>query len=107
MSTFSHLGVPVTWENLEGPTTKLTFVGIEVDTVAMQMHLPERKLAELRELLVQRSGKHSCHKKELEALVGKLQHAVTVVQPWKSFLRCLFELLAWKSPSLHPPPGRG
>ena len=94
LSTFSRLGVPVAWEKLEGPTTKLTFLGIEIDTVAMQMRLPERKLAELRELLVQWRSKHSCSKKELESLVGKLQHAATVVQPGKSFLRRLFELLA-------------
>lgn len=94
LSAFSRLGVPVAWEKLVGPTTRLTFLGIELDTVAMLMRLPERKLAELRELLVQWRGKHSCHKKELESLVGKLQHAATVVQPGKSFLRRLFELLA-------------
>ena len=80
LSTFSILGVQVAWEKLEGPTTRLTFLGIELDTVAMQMCLPERKLAELRKFLVQWRGKHSCRKKELESLFGKLQHAAAVVQ---------------------------
>ena len=48
LSTFSHQGVPVAWEKLKGSTTKLTFLGIEINTVAMQLHLPERKLMELR-----------------------------------------------------------
>lgn len=31
-------------EKLEGPTTCLTFLGIKVDTEAMELRLPEKKL---------------------------------------------------------------
>ena len=39
-------------------------------------------------------GRHSCRKKELQSLVGKLQHACRVVKPGRSFLRRVIELLA-------------
>eukprot|EP00731_Ephydatia_muelleri_P015118 Em0008g838a len=42
-----RLGVPLAMEKLEGPTTCLTFLGIEVDTEAMELRLPEMKLKSL------------------------------------------------------------
>lgn len=36
--------VPPAMEKLEGPTTCLTFLGIKVDTEAMELRLPEKKL---------------------------------------------------------------
>ena len=39
-------------------------------------------------------GRHSYRKKELQSLVGKLQHVCRVVKPGRSFLRRVIELLA-------------
>ena len=47
LMTFDYLGVPITWDKLDGPTTVLTFLGIEIDTQATQLRLPEAKLVEL------------------------------------------------------------
>ncbi len=45
-------GVPVDPKKTEGPTTKLVFLGIEIDTVAMTLRLPVVKLERLqREIL--------------------------------------------------------
>ena len=41
------LGVPLASEKVEGPTTCLTFLGIEIDTVAMELQLPEKKISQL------------------------------------------------------------
>ena len=38
-------------------------------------------------------GKRFCTVKELESLVGKLQHASKVIQPGQTFMRRMFELL--------------
>ena len=62
LSSFSHLGVLVATQKLEGPTTCLTFLGIEIDTMALQLHLPQVKLVELRALVSTWMGKHSCTK---------------------------------------------
>ena len=88
------LGVPIAWDKLVGPTTVLTFLGIEIDTHSMQLRLPEAKLNELRQLTTVWKGKQSCRRKELESLIGKLQFASTVVKPGRTFLRRLFELLS-------------
>ncbi len=81
-------------QKLEGPMTVLTFLGIEIDTVAMQLCLPRAKLVELRELVTEWKDKPRCLKRELKSLTGKLQHACLVVKPGRSFLRRLFKLEA-------------
>jgi len=47
ISNFHRLGVPLELSKLEGPSTCLTFLGIEVDTEALLLRLPEDKLAKL------------------------------------------------------------
>ncbi len=44
LAMFERLDVPVALDKLEGPATVLTFLGIETDTVAMQLRLPHEKL---------------------------------------------------------------
>ncbi len=92
-----RLGFPVAMEKLEGPSTKLTFLGFEIDTVAMEVRLPQAKLAELKELSQHWCERKVCTIRELESLVGKLAHAAQVVQPGKTFLRRMFETKAAKS----------
>jgi len=48
LDTFEELGLPVAMNKLEGPTSCLTFLGFELDTVAMELRLPQTKLEELR-----------------------------------------------------------
>ena len=90
---FSKLGVPIAEEKLRGPTVSLTFLGIELDTSAMVRRLPQGKLTELQQLVVEWLPKKGCRVKELQSLAGKLQHACKVVRPGRTFLRRVFELL--------------
>ena len=85
----------------------LTFLGIEIDSVAMELRLPQSKLMELRELIKEWRVKPHCKRKELESLTGKLQHACTVVKPGRTFLRRLLELLAGTRKDHHHIPLRG
>ena len=94
LGVFHKLGLPVAPDKLEGPTSRLVFLGFELDTVAMEVRLPGPKLRELREVIQQWQDRRSCTVKELESLIGKLGHAAQVVQPGKTFLRRMFELKA-------------
>ena len=44
VQTWSDLGVPLELSKLEGSSTCLTFLGIEIDTIMMQAQLPSEKL---------------------------------------------------------------
>ena len=94
LETFEHLGLPVAWDKLEGPSTCLTFLGFELDTRKMETRLPSHKLEELHQEVQLWAGRKSATRKELESVVGKLVHASRVVRPGKTFLRHLFELLS-------------
>ena len=45
------LGFPLALEKIEGPATTLTFLGVEINTISLVLHLSEEKLATLRSLI--------------------------------------------------------
>ena len=91
--TFASLGVPLAEHKRDGPTTCLTYLGIEVDTVAGQLHLPAEKLERLRTLLQEWGNRKVCQWRELESLIGVLSHAAKVVRSGRTFLRRMLDLL--------------
>lgn len=91
--TCAELGIPIAEHKREGPVTCLTFLGIEVDTVAMQLQLPLDKLRRLQGLLSDWGDKKTCERRELESLIGLLNHACKVVRCGRSFLRRMLDLL--------------
>ena len=88
-----QLGVPIATHKTEGPATTVTFLGIHVDTLAGELRLPQDKLTRLQELLRQWERRKSCTCKELESLIGLLNHACKVIRPGRAFLRCMIDLL--------------
>ena len=92
LETCGSTGTPVEPDKTEGPSTVLVFLGIEIDTVAMQLRLPQEKLIRIKELLWQWRGKKGCRRKELKSLIGVLSHACKVVKPGRTFLRRLIDL---------------
>lgn len=93
LATCKDLGVPLAADKLEGPSSRLTFLGIEIDTEAGVLRLPEDKLVRLRGLLSQWHQRRSCRRRQLESLVGSLHHACCVVRPGRAFLRRVIDLL--------------
>ena len=94
MTTFGRLGAPIAPHKTEGPSTSLTFLGIQINTVTFQLSLPYSKILRLQQLLGIWTSKRSCTRKELESLLGHLAHAATVIRPGRIFLRHLFSLLS-------------
>ena len=74
--------------------TRLTVLGIEIDTLAMQLRLPSEKLQRLRDLLGEWRGRRAGRRNYLESLVGMLQHASRVVHTGRTFVRRIYNLLA-------------
>ena len=90
---FARLGIPIAHHKTEGPATRITFLGIHIDTESGMLSLPQEKLQRIRELVQtwQRQRRHT--RKDLESLLGHLSHAATVIRPGRIFLRSLFALL--------------
>ena len=71
----------------------LTFLGIEMDTLACKLRLPADKLCRLTVTLAEWSARSFCRRRQLESLIGTLQHACRVVKPGREFLRRMIDLL--------------
>ncbi|KAL5459763.1 hypothetical protein EMCRGX_G033134 [Ephydatia muelleri] len=65
-----ELGIPLAEHKTEGPATRITFLGIMIDTTAGQLSLPPEKLARVQSLLADWGDRKSCSKKELKSLIG-------------------------------------
>ena len=87
------LGVPLATDKEEGPTTRITFLGIEIDTNEGVLALPPEKLARIQQELSRWEGRRWCKRRDLESLIGLLHHAAQVVRPGRSFLHRLISHL--------------
>lgn len=90
----AELGIPLTPEKEDGPTTIMKLLGIIIDTVRQELRLPEEKLKRLLDLLRTWEAKKSCTRRELESLLGILQHACKVIRPGRAFMRQALSLLS-------------
>ena len=88
------LGVPLALENVEGPTTCLSFLGITLDTTAMEARLPPEKLQRLRLLVTEWTKKSKATKRSILSLVGQLQHAAKVVRQGRTFVSRIYKTAA-------------
>ena len=92
LATFQYLNIPVADDKLIGPATSLPYLGIQIDTVAMEVAVPAPKLEATLALLPKWRGRRTATKQELLSLIGKLHHISLVVRPGRLFLRRLIDL---------------
>jgi hypothetical protein len=82
----TRLGLPMAADKTEGPSTCLTFLGIQIDTVAMNASLSADRLERLHSLLGDWERKSHVTITELKSLEGVLQWCTNVIHPGRSFL---------------------
>ena len=85
-SACDRVGLPVDSEKDEGSATTISFVGIELDSIALEIRLPLDKLQRLKEVLGSWRERKNCKKRDLLSLIGLLSHACKVVRAGRSFL---------------------
>ena len=94
------LSVPLAPHKTVHPTTKLTFLGIEIDSDAMQTRIPIEKIIEYRETIENFIERDHCTLRDLKSLTGKLQFTTSVIISGRAFLRRLYNLtIAIKNPN--------
>ena len=95
----NYLGIPMAPEKTLGPSTTITFAGIELDSVEMEARLPQNKLDKCKELISEFLKRRKVTLKEIQSLTGLLNFACAVVVPGRAFLRRLIDLtLGIRSP---------
>ncbi|XP_028517092.1 uncharacterized protein LOC110246429 [Exaiptasia diaphana] len=87
-----YVGIPMAPEKTVGPSTVLSFAGIELDTVASEARLPLDKVHDCSNLIFEFLHKKKTTLHDLQSLIGKLNFACKVVVPGRAFLRRLIDL---------------
>jgi hypothetical protein len=83
------IGVPIAQEKTEGPVTKLTFLGLEIDTIEQRVRIPENKISQLREKIRAALSRKKLSLKEMQSIIGSLNFACRAVAPGRAFIRRL------------------
>lgn len=93
LSTLQHtaerFGVPLAADKTEGPTTEISFLGIVIDSMAMECRLPQGKLLDLQTEIRQVHGMKKIQLRDLQSLLGKLNFACRVIPMDRVFCRWL------------------
>ena len=86
-----YLVVPLAEEKAGGPSTCITFLGFELDSVAMELRLAASKLEKIKAKLKFWESRHSGTKRTLLSLVCSLQHCCQAIVLGRPFLRKLID----------------
>ena len=93
-STIALLGFGVSWKKVTQPSTLTTFLGITIDSVNMELSLPQEKVDKLKSTIARLVSKGSATKRELECVGGLVSHCSYVVRGGRTFSRRIFDLSA-------------
>lgn len=84
-----ELGLEEATHKRVSPSTIVTWIGIEFDTVALEIRLPKVKLDDTLALLQMWKGKHTATRHQLQQLLGKLFHVAQCCKPARLFVQML------------------
>ncbi len=98
-NTCEKLGVPLSPEKVVGPTTKITYLGLEIDSVKQMIAIPQQKLLKITEKVKQAMSKNLISLKELQSVIGSLSFVCKAVSPGRAFLRRLIDVTCGKKNS--------
>ena len=96
----NKLGLEYSLPKTVGPTTSIEYLGIFLDTQAMECHLPEDKLLGTSTMVKEFRGKSKCTQHGLLSLLSHLDFAAGVVPPGTTFIFRLFHV-AYSVTRLH------
>ena len=81
------LGIPIEPDKTFGPSTVLTFAGIELDLLTWEARLPQEKIDKCVQCVAGFLSRKKLTLKELQSLICLLNFACSVVTPGRAFLR--------------------
>lgn len=101
---FAELGIPISMNKLEGPTTSIVFLGILFDSESMTIRLDVDKLESIHAELALWHERAAASREEIQSLIGVLSFAAKVVPTGRTFLRRMIDHLKTLPPNTaqHP-----
>lgn len=95
-SLFHELGLPLSEEKTIGPSTRLEFLGITLDSILMRASLPQDKLSRIRVAIKSWSAAAILSKRDLLSLLGHLIFAMRFIPHARLYHACQYLLILFK-----------
>ncbi|MEW8547701.1 MAG: reverse transcriptase domain-containing protein [Candidatus Thiodiazotropha sp.] len=93
ISLLRKLGFQINWNKVVDPTTRITFLGIEIDSMEMCLRLPDEKLHQVRDELLHFQTRKRASKKQLQSLAGKLNFCASVIYGGRVYSRRIIDTI--------------
>lgn len=88
-----ELGFYINWKKCTSPSQVCTYLGIVIDSVDMELSLPEKKLKKFKLEMEFFAGRDRATKRQLQKLFGILNHCSKLVKGGRTFTHRIIELL--------------
>lgn len=87
------LGLPEAPDKVQSPSTRVTWLGVVIDSEKMSISVPQDKLSEVRSCVAAALKLKTMTKKHLQSVIGKLIHVAKCIKPARLFVSRLLEAL--------------
>ena len=92
LELLQKLGLEVSVKKLVSPATKVTCLGVDMDSVERMVSIPDAKLHQIVFSVKEWLQKHFCSKRQLQSLLGNILYVHKCVKPGRFFLNEMLEL---------------
>jgi len=90
-TVITGFGLVVNPDKTEGPSQSLSFLGIQLDSIAQTVSCTAARVAELTALLQSLRHQHIIQRRHAESLIGKLSFAAQVLPGARPFMRRMLD----------------
>ena len=88
-----RLGLTISEKKLLPPATSAVCLGVLIDTVTGTVAIPDEKMRQIKQSVIEWQTKKTCTKRQLQSLLGQLLYIHKCVRPSRVFLNRMLELL--------------
>ena len=92
LSLCSYVGIPIAPEKTCGPSTTMSFAGIELDSILLEARLPRDKIGKWVSMISDFIHRKKVTLKDVQSLSGLLNFACSVIRTGRAFLRRLIDV---------------
>ena len=93
LSLLKDLGLEVSDSKLVPPSTCVTCLGIQVDTINKTLSIPQEKLQEIKQMCKTWTQKKTVTKQQYQSLLGSLLYITKCIKPARIFLNRMLQVL--------------
>lgn len=97
-SVCQQVGVPIAHDKTVFPSTKITFLGLQIDSVALEIQVPLNKLQLALQKLRFIANQKKVTLQSMQSLIGSLNFLCRAIPPGRAFLRRLIDSTAGLPP---------